>query len=100
MRQIFVPFSEKLNFTYITKYLRKPIQIKSVKWVEVHEQYVDIPKQYNSVNHDVAIVRLEFEREEKTVVGGLTYAEHYVEPACLPLNLQDDIGKFDPLVNI
>ena len=67
------------------------MQIKDVKWVEIHEQYNGLVS-----NHDVAIVRLELTKEAEsttTIVGGLTYDEHYVEPACLPLNPQDNIGN-------
>ena len=67
------------------------MQIKSVKWVEIHDQY-----KYDGTSHDVAIMRLEFQKATTTVKGGLTHKKHYVEPACLPLNLPT-IGKFDTL---
>ena len=66
-----------------------------MKWVEVHERYLKYYKKYKS--HDVAIVRLEFEEGKKYISGGLTRKKHYVEPACLPFNRPNKIGKFHPL---
>ena len=57
------------------------IQIKNVKWVEVHEKYDAL-----ETTHDIAIVRLQFTKEATSnlILGGLKYEKHYVEPACLP----------------
>ena len=56
------------------------LQIKSVKWVQVHENY------NADFQHDVAIVRLDFRKKSSTneLTNGLKYVSNYVEPACLP----------------
>ena len=38
------------------------MQIKDVKWVEIHEQYIGLVS-----NHDVAIVRLELTKEAESI---------------------------------
>ena len=56
------------------------LQIKSVKWVQVHENY------NADFQHDVAIVRLDFRKKSSTneLTNGLKHVSNYVEPACLP----------------
>ena len=59
------------------------MQIKNVKWVEVHEKYM---KNALFTTHDIAIVRLNFDKDPSSnwIGNGLKFVPQYVEPACLP----------------
>ena len=67
-----------MTYTYTGIFI---LQIKSVKWIEIHENYNG---RFKPNHHDVAIVRLDFEKNKKKITNGLKHVPNYVEPACLP----------------